>query len=292
MSGTPGATLSGAFYEADEGDRSKGWEQHSWTILDNPFIPHERKVAYLEEKRKTLTDGPYFREYEGRWFHDPDTLCFPYDPSRNRVWANDVATSLAGYDVRTVLAVDIGYSEPCSFSILKYVHGIPDIYVVRSYSQSGLTPSAAAATVMRLRSEYDNPRTVVDAGGMGKGYIEEWRLTHGVPCEAAKKSDKAGSIAEVAGLLKAGRLKVVASECGDLVDEWGSCMWNDAKTDVREGSIDHCSDGVRYGIRAIGGIRSNPELELSAIEKAAADERRERERALRENRARVRRMGG
>lgn len=282
MSGSPGPVLGGEFYESDAGEVRKFWSQHHWNILDNPFIPEERKLRFIEEKRKSMTTGAFTREILGEWFHDPDSLCFPYDPARNRVWAQDVKAALGAYDVRTIIGVDIGYNDPCSFSILRYVHGIPKVYVVRSYAKSGLTPSAAAVEVKRLREEFPGCRIVADSGGMGKGYVEEWRANHLVPCEAASKTDKAGSIAEVAGALKSGALQVLASECGDLVDEWGSVTWNDQRTDVREGAIDHCSDGVRYAFRAIGGLRSNPEVELTAEERMAREDEREKERVHRE----------
>lgn len=291
LTGTPGPTEAGLFYEADVGGQSGDWSQHHWTILDNDFIPMQRRLRFLEKKREKLGEmsGAYQREYLGRWFNDPTALCFHYDASRNRAWAGEMEAAWAAYDIRRIHGVDVGFNDPMAFSTLGHVHGIPDAYITSSWGKSGLTPTRAAAEVMRIRDSAPG-RIVVDSGGIGKGYLEEWRQHHGVACEIATKADKAGSIAEMNGALVSGRLKIVASECQELVDEMAVLQWNEDRDGVKEGQQDHCCDSARYAFRAIGGLRSDPELELSAAEQAAKRAKVEREAAFAAARRKVRRQ--
>lgn len=285
LTGTPGATADGYFHRITTGSE---WEVFRWNMLSNPHIPSAPMA--LENARKTRDEGTYQREWLGNWFTDLAALCYPCEQA-NLVTAKEAEAALLGYDVRTVIGVDIGFDDPCSWVVVQHVPGIPVLWVVEVQTKSGLTPSAAAARTMAIRDKYPRARVVVDTGGIGKGYAEEWRQHHGVVCEVATKADVGGSIAEVAGALRAGTLRVVERKCQPLLDEWSVLQWDEAHKGHMQGQSDHCSDALRYAFRAIGGVRSNPELELSALERAAAEERKERQLALSGNLRRLRRAG-
>ena len=66
MIGTPAAHCSGIFYEATTGIRPE-YSKHSWTIMENPHIPHAEEWLDRRRKQKRWTDDNpiYQREWQG-----------------------------------------------------------------------------------------------------------------------------------------------------------------------------------------------------------------------------------
>jgi hypothetical protein len=122
MMGTPGAILSGPFYDAtgpesnlvknaadarmhDERDGGKYvtgrpyadrdsaswtgveilWSQHSWTVADNTAMPHLWDTILAEKRRRGWSDDHpiWLREYMGQWLPDDGAMVYKYDEQRN-----------------------------------------------------------------------------------------------------------------------------------------------------------------------------------------------------------------
>lgn len=253
--GTPSLLPSGTWYQITQSD---GWEHHHWTVVDNPTLgPAELdaagrrqwRVDWLAALRKrfgwTEQTPRYMREYLGLWTTGLDDQIYAFDRSRNTV------TDLPAGDWTYALAMDLGFDHPTSFVVWARRAGDPCKYVVESYEQSGLIPSAVAAHVERLRSRFSFRSIVADTGGYGKGVAEEMKQRFGIPVKGADKRNKRVFIEHTNGDLKSGRIKLVSRTNTDLIEDLIALGWDDAREDSAPGSRDHLPDGFLYGDREI-----------------------------------------
>ena len=245
--GTPAPLPTGYFYEACEGENSS-WSHYHWTVLDNPYIPHA--AEWLENKRReeriSEKDPTYIREWLGLWHRDEEALVYFYQATLN-AWRGG---PLPGGPYRYMLAVDLGDDDGTAFVLTANERGSPDVYVVRAWRRSGMNTAARAAMILKLQREFNISRTFIDTGGLGKAIWRDLVEIYGVPCEAAEKSEKRAAIENVRGALRAGTLKIVPSDCADLVGEMSVLPWNDKRNDHHEDFADDCCDALLYSYRA------------------------------------------
>ena len=249
LTGTPGATPQGYFYEITTGDGRPQWPTYHWTALDNPYLPHARD--WLKERRLELglqEDSPtYRREWQGEWVRDLDSLCYPYDPARNR---RDGPLEYSEH-WRFTLGIDLGASpDPTAFVALAHKPGIPGVRIAEAEQFHRLIPSAAAARVEQWRQHDRYPKATVvpDTGGLGKAYAIEWADRYGIQYEPANKTDVAGQIAIVGGMLRTGELLLHVPGARELIDEWTVLPWNAQRTGPDPSYAHHLSDAARYGL--------------------------------------------
>jgi hypothetical protein len=243
--GTPGAILSGYFYERTEGARP--WPTYHATMRDNPFFAGRADRLLAEERaaRGWNEHTPaYIREYEGRWVRDTTSLVFDYDPARN-----GIATSPK--DLQHVIAVDLGTSakrETTAFAVLGYQRG-KGAYAVHAKRHGLLCPSDVGAELQRLVEMYDPTTIVMDQGGLGSGYIEEIRRRFRLPVKPVQKRDKMGYVDLLNGDLRKGVLRIVVDQCKDLVEEITILQWHESREQYDDRFADHCSDAMLYAWR-------------------------------------------
>jgi hypothetical protein len=298
--GTPGFVPAGPFYEMTQ--PGSGWEHHHWTLLDNPTLFSEGDpIERLARANKWLSDfrarkkwdesSPrYLREYMGVWTSGRDDQIYALDRMRN------IIEKLPEKGKWTyALSMDLGFNDPTAFVVWARRKDDPHMYVVESYEQEGLIPSAVAAHVERLRSRYVFKSIVADTGGYGKAVAEEMKQRYGIPVQGAKKRDKRIYLEHTGGDIKAGRIKIVRRSNEALIDDLYRLGWNEDQDDVAENSRDHLPDAFLYGHREInawwtGGIVEGPtvgsdEWFLAQEEKMerAIDKRHARSRAREHN---------
>ncbi len=88
LCGTPHATASGYFYDADNSDK---WSHHHWNIQLNPKLPRwskfkdweKRAAEFIEEQRNELPENKFKRETLGIWARDEQSLVFMISKTRN-----------------------------------------------------------------------------------------------------------------------------------------------------------------------------------------------------------------
>jgi hypothetical protein len=279
LTGSPGAILAGYFYEACEG--AKAWTGHIYkaTMRDNPFFAGraERLLAEAREEYGWTEASPaYQREYEGRWIRDDNSLVFDFRRDRNMV-------SAAPVGMRFVVAVDLGASkrrETTAFVVIGYVPG-GAAYVVHAKRHADFTPSDIGAELGRLVEQYKPHTIVMDAGGLGGGYVTEMQRRFKLPVQAAQKADRYAYVDLLAGDIRTGKVLAVDGACGDLVEELEVLQWNDKRDNFDDRFLDHCTDGLIYGWREcrqyLGGP-AKPKKEETEDERM---ERLEDERARR-----------
>lgn len=258
LTGSPGAVLSGPFYEACQGN---GWSVHGWDVLDNPHMgpkklgPAERRAwreAYLREelKRQGWTDqSPTFlREWKGLWVSSNSDMMYAFSRERN------VCRESVRYNPdtwRVVIGCDVGFNAPSAFVVLGQRDGDPSIYILESYQKDGLIPTAWAQEVRALRAKYHTSTVVVDSGGLGKGYVEEGIQTFRLPLLAANKRRKVAFVEYCSGDFQNGRIQVVPETNFDLMSDLETLPWNDDKTDSHPRFPDHLADALLYAHRQL-----------------------------------------
>jgi len=258
LAGTPSPIPAGLFYEVSTGDGSPAWPTHHWTILDNPHIPDAKHeiALFCETYGLDQSSATFRREYLGEWVRDEGALVYPYSAALNAVTADQVPDGL-----RHILSIDFGFTDATAFTVLGTKSGMPEVYVLRSWSMTGLIPSAVAAHTERLRAEFGAGLQIIgDEGGLGKGYAEEMRQRYGIGIVAAEKTKKRAFQEIVQGELRSGTVKIVARDCGQLLDEMCLLQWGPGRVAEDPRFENHCCDSLLYGVRA-ARTWYTPELE-------------------------------
>lgn len=212
-------------------------------LEDNPHID---QVEYRLALSKL--DGITRAQLEdGLWVQDTTGQLYKYLPSRNDV------DGLPDGTWSHILAGDFGTSElrpSSSLTVLAYNLQQAAVYAVFSDIYAGLTPSDIAEEVIRLRGIYGGFRAMVfDAGGLGGGYIKEFRQRWALPAKAAEKANKLGYRKLLNGDLEHGKLMVMPHTCAPLIQELQELQWNEKGTDCPPNAVDHSTDSLLYGWR-------------------------------------------
>lgn len=257
LSGTPSPLPIGFFHSATTGlDQSADgtpipqWSTHTWTVGENVFFRNGQGRAWRSEvqKRRGWTeDHPtLLREYFGRWVRDEGALVYPYDAAKN-AWSGELPPGQWFY----ALGVDLGASGTTAFVVLACRQNHPELYILECETWSGLIPSRIAAYIEAYKQRYKFARIVVDEGGLGKGYADEFNQTYGIGCEPAEKTQKRGYIELARGDMMSGVVKINPFKARELVNEMQALQWNEERTDVDDRFPDHACDAFLYGSRAL-----------------------------------------
>lgn len=253
MTGTPNALCSGYFFDnttinnqTRKGMHPNGWSVHTWSVKENPYIPHA--AEFLADKRERLgPDNPtYLREWEGKWVYDGNAIIFKLNPDINVISSGNKNSSV---DSNFVLGVDLGYTDSTAFVVFEYTPENPGVTVVESYKRSQLIPSVIAAHVEALTRRYDFESIVADTGGLGKPIVEEMIQRYGLPIKAAEKRQKLAAIELLNGDLRNGNIKIVRETNGALLDEIRTLQWNERRNGPMDKDDDHLADAFLYGWR-------------------------------------------
>ena len=271
LTGTPCPVPSGFFYEATTGDGNMSkWPVTHWTCVNNPYIQRKEEevtgemlsdpnhqnpfaLKFLEEKRKANrwddSNPTYRREWLGLWVIDRGALVYPCDPSKNYIHELPEPEDPKW---KYAIGIDVGYVDDCAWTVVAYKKSLPTIYVVESTKRSKFIPSKVAVYTQLLMKKYNTSNVVIDAGGLGKGYQMEMWEKYGVFAENAKKGQKRGFQAVVAGEIKSGNIKFLPRETEPLIDEMGALVWEDEKRERESQELDnHACDSFLYIIRKV-----------------------------------------
>lgn len=310
IAGTPNASGMGFFRDVAK-KVIKGWSLHSWTLLDNPWIPHARKWLADRRKRKgiegsheTATDAKYRREYRAEWVRDTSSQVYQIG-EKNLVdrWPEELAS-----DWEFVLGVDLGFVGVSAFVTMAFSVSAGIAVVLESHQltpahfgpdQLLLTPQLLAGEISKLRERYDYAAIVVDPGGLGAKFIQDLRKRFRIPAVAAEKKAKLGAIELLNGDLNDGRVLVVRPTNSDLLHDAAQLEWRwdrVSEADRDRGTVsradlaiddrtpDHLTDALTYAHRRCRSYLHDPaeESDLPPIGSAERDELEERERERRQ----------
>lgn len=309
LTGTPNAAGIGFFRDVAQ-QVVKGWSLHSWTILDNPYIPHARE--WLDDRRarkgiagthETATDPKYRREYRAEWVRDTSSQVYQItDKNLLPRFPGELAE-----DWEHVLAVDLGFVGVSAFVVLSFSIEANLVVVRESHQvtpshfgdETLLTPAMLASEIEKMRGRYDFARIVVDPGGLGAKFIGDLRRRWRIPAQAAEKKAKLGAIELLNGDLVDGKVLVVEPTNVDLLHDAALLEWRwdrFSEEDRDRGTVsrsalaiddrtpDHLTDALTYGYRACRAYLQNSpaDAEVPPSGTPAREEWEELERERRE----------
>ncbi len=272
LSGTPSPRAAGPCYDACK-VAAAGFEVHHWTALDNVHIPHDRPAPlppYSDEERAALRlqkfeeevaalggrENPFVqREYYGLWVDDSSRLAYRLGIANYRgVQApEDLFTNRTDYVWG--LGIDLGHNDPSAFVVVARHRKTGILYVVESYEQAGLIPSAVAAHVERLRAQYRPSYIVADTGGYGKGPVAEMMSSrYNIPIIAANKRGKEAHRTFVNGDLLSNRVRIVESTNRDLIEDLLQLRVDPETGDEDERDANHLPDAFLYILTHLAGV--------------------------------------
>lgn len=249
MFATPAANASGYFYEADQSDHSS-WEQHHWTLLENPHLPGA--LEWLERRKEENNwsddDPVYRREYCGEWVRDEDALVYAFSRQKNLV--EDIPS-----EMDFVLGVDLGFVDSTAFVVIGWSPDEPEAYVVHVEKHEGFTATDIGRRILQLNDRFGFLRIVADTGGLGKMIVQELNRRHGLAIEAAEKAQKLGHIELLNSDLRNERLLIWdTDETEELVDELELLEWDPLERlknrwIERSDCENHAADAMLYAWR-------------------------------------------
>lgn len=227
MIGTPANHCTGKFYDATAYPDSS-WATHSWTILDNPHIPHAGDwLEELRRKRIWDVDNPiYQREYMGRWVRSDDSIVFRFSADKN-IYDGGLPED---HDWSQVLGVDLGYDpDPFTLVVMHFCDDLPYVYAGETFKETGLNITQQAEVIRDFIERYATKggfrRIVVDTGGLGKAIAQEFKQRHDLPVLPAEKNKKLDFIELLNDDLRTGKLKLPRNS--PIIDEWMNIQWTE-----------------------------------------------------------------
>lgn len=209
-------------------------------LTDNPHLDQE---AYLNALN-LLDDLTRRQLRDGEWVRDAGGIIYPFKHDLNAI--SEMPSGRFEY----IVSVDLGASTTKPTTALQVVAcsiDDPHVYMVESMLQATASPGAIADLIRPLLQRYDPFKVVVDHGGLGIGYIEEFRTRYNIPCDPAQNRNKLGYRRLMRGDMERGRLKIITKGQGHLIAEMGKLHWNEAETDCEPGALDHATDACLYG---------------------------------------------
>jgi len=189
LTGTPGPVPQGYFFEVTQ-QRKYGYSHHSWTILNNPYMPNPASfIADLISKREWAHDHPtLLREWQNQWVLDVQALWVRYNEKLNNY------DTLPEGKYTYALGIDIGFNDADALAVVAWSEDSPVTYLIEEIitKKQGLT--GLVEQVQGLRKKYDFAKMVIDEGGLGKKLAEEMRRRHSIPVHPADKMRKQESV--------------------------------------------------------------------------------------------------
>ena len=244
MIGTPNAACAGMFFKATTDPRF-GYSNHSWTILENPHIPHADEWLKKRMKQKNWDEEHpvYLREWRGQWIRSDDSLIYKFKDERNLY--DHLPEHEHDFDY--ILGVDLGYEDATAFVIGAYSRDLPHFYVVDCFKQSKMLPSEIAERIGAYSEQYNFTSIVADTGGLGKSIVEEFKQRWALPIRAAEKKNKASYIELMNSDLASGFVRVQADS--QLLEEWRLLQWDEDRKKDDGRFENHLSDACLYAWR-------------------------------------------
>lgn len=213
VSGTPGMTRSGFFFDVCQGVLRNNWDVHHWTLADNPMFPGLKRMTaeqiFIEERREfgwTEDDPTFRREYLGEFIEDSTAMLYQYDPSINGVDLID-----RGGEWTTVMGIDLGADDTSAVAVWGWQRHDQRLRLLVEIESAGDGATDVQDVVDMVRPVMDRwspVAMVIDQGGLGKMVANEIRSRHEIPVEPADKTQKGAHIKLLNADLRKGKLIV------------------------------------------------------------------------------------
>lgn len=239
---------------------------------DNPGLDWVKYHEFLSE----LSDVQRRQFRDGEWVQDNAGLV--YDTAPKAIYVDVLP---AGHRWEYVLCFDIGATDNVALAIVACARDLPEVYVLSVTEPDDLNnPSDLGRHLGQLNKLYHFSRICGDHGGLGKGYLDEFRKYFAIPVENVQKTDKRGYIKLFNGAVATGMLRFVRAGCGPWTDQAGKLLWQDERRlNELKGMRNHSCDAVLYAWRE--ARHYSCEMSRPAPKQVDAVERAELEHAKR-----------
>ncbi len=266
MLGTPGAILSGPFYDATEGEvgitshlHGVDWERkrkplhklHKWKMHENTACPNAWANALeLKEAQGWDDQDPrWIREYLGEWVASDDALVYRYSEARN-TWSKSTASAQEhglpeGHNWKYLLGLDLGFEDATAVVVAAYATTHPNLYQVYEYKEGHLTvPNIAKALDKAVEIFGEFQMMVGDYGGLGKTIMETLSAHYGHVVIPAEKREKFDHIELLNSDMMAGKIKILDNSA--LQVELQTLQWDSSGVKEHDSCENHCCDAFLY----------------------------------------------
>lgn len=202
VTGTPGPVPKGYFFDITASNLN-GFSKHSWTLLDNPYLPNAK--SFLEEIKKKRgwdeSNPTLRREWYNEWVTDLESLLIKYNAEKNHY------EQMVPGNYTYLLGVDIGFNDSDALSLLGWGDHTPNVYLVDEKVTSKQGISELVQQIESFRKTYEISKIVMDTGGLGKKIAEELIRRFQIPIVAADKARKMENAALLDDWLRLGKFK-------------------------------------------------------------------------------------
>jgi hypothetical protein len=276
MIGCPNGNTRSFFARVTQG-QVPGWENFSWSTLENPHMAKQMaaEMAELERTNPLYLETPQYKQhYLGLWVIDMDSRVYKFDRAKNLGKRPDDKT-LRGGEWNFILSGDLGLDDASAISALAYHEHDPHLYVVEAWKQSDLDITGYANELKRWRSRYDPTHIVID--GSNKQAVAEMQRRHGINLLPADKMGKFHFIDLVNADLIQAVLKLDPETCGPMIDELEGLITDERKLPKRvehPACPNHLCDTLLYGHRFSRQYLSAAPVVETREERFRADEQR------------------
>ncbi len=277
LTGTPNASCSGVFYDADN---SEGWESHYWTWLENKFFvdkamsSNNQLTEPLDIMRESLkrrgveqNDPIAQREWFGRWSKSDDLQVYKYTPEKQHY------DSMPLGKWKYVLGVDLGFDDSDAIVVIGFNDKHRETYLVEEFKRSKMDITSLAEKIKHFKDKYNPYYMVIDGGALGKKINEELNQRHSLFLEPADKQNKFAFIELLNSDLRLGYTRIqknseLAKEMQQLT--YDEKEFTENKKFVEDSYLDnHLCDAFLYAWRYIYSYvwkAQPPELEVGSKE--------------------------
>lgn len=209
---------------------------------DNPGLDWEDYHRSLEE----LTPIQVKQFRDGMWVQDTSGLV--YETAESAEYVDELPR---GHEWEYVLAFDIGATNNVALAISAFTRDLPEVYITEVTEPAGLNNAADLGVhLAALNKLYHFSRLVGDHGGLGKGYIDEFRKYFSLPVENVQKTDKRGYIALFNGAVSTGMVRFVRRGTATWTEQATKLLWkNEKRLEEMPGMRNHSCDAVLYSWR-------------------------------------------
>jgi hypothetical protein len=251
------------------------WSRHNWSRFENPYLKaQDQALALYLQANPGLSDASpeVQREWYGRFVFDPSATAHRFDPGLNLYdaappeWLTAVTalipsgTVMASKPWPGIQYVSVGIDPAAEVDRMAVVAlgwgpGTPKVQHLfewvskpaakHTWNQLGEVLGHVAKQYSPIYWHYD--------AGSSKNELDTFQRLFGVPViKAAEKSDLAGQVRMVSGLLTAGKLVVMRGSC--LAEDYEKARWDPvalARGQYRWASSWHPDpgDAARYALR-------------------------------------------
>jgi phage terminase large subunit len=233
MIGTPDNKKDGIFYNLTSDiqvnppsvKEANGWKVWGWTAHDNIYMRDawQATINDLQASDPLVHEQPWYQQhYLARWVVEDSNKIYRYSHIRNS-W-DGVLPDYGYKEWNYVLGIDLGFSDATALVLLAYHENDKHTYIIKSEKWKGLTITDTADKIRIYMSSYPINYFIVD--GANKQAVEEIVRHHGIPLEAADKTDKASFIRIMNSDFVSGKIKMFEPGNAPLVEEYDKAIWN------------------------------------------------------------------